>query len=63
MVFGSEKSNLLKRKKPIKRLFSTVPILLVFNIVLLNGLSPFDNDGWYNTTNIVEGRGGYYKVT
>jgi long-chain acyl-CoA synthetase len=29
----------------------------------LNAESPFDNDGWYNTKDIVENRDGYYKVT
>ena len=29
----------------------------------LNAESPFDNDGWYNTKDIVEERDGYYKVT
>ena len=29
----------------------------------LNGDSPFDKDGWYNTKDIVEERDGYYKVT
>ncbi len=29
----------------------------------LNSDSPFDNDGWYNTKDIVEERNGYYKVT
>ena len=25
--------------------------------------APFDNEGWYNTKDIVEERDGYYKVT
>jgi len=29
----------------------------------LNEDSPFDEDGWYNTKDIVEERDGYYKVT
>jgi long-chain acyl-CoA synthetase len=29
----------------------------------LNADSPFDEDGWYNTKDIVEERDGYYKVT
>ena len=29
----------------------------------LNAESPFDNDGWYNTKDIVEERNGCYKVT
>ena len=29
----------------------------------LNSESPFDEDGWYNTKDIVEERNGYYKVT
>ena len=29
----------------------------------LNAESPFDEEGWYNTKDIVEERGGYYKVT
>lgn len=29
----------------------------------LNAASPFDNDGWYNTKDIVEERNGFYKVT
>lgn len=29
----------------------------------LNANSPFDQDGWYNTKDIVEERDGYYKVT
>ena len=29
----------------------------------LNAGSPFDEDGWYNTKDIVEERDGYYKVT
>ena len=29
----------------------------------LNAGSPFDDDGWYNTGDIVEERAGYYKVT
>ena len=29
----------------------------------LNAESPFDNNGWYNTKDIVEERDGYYKVT
>ena len=29
----------------------------------LNAKSPFDEDGWYNTKDIVEERNGYYKVT
>ena len=29
----------------------------------LNAESPFDDDGWYNTKDIVEERDGYYKVT
>lgn len=28
----------------------------------LNAESPFDNEGWYNTKDIVEERDGYYKV-
>jgi long-chain acyl-CoA synthetase len=29
----------------------------------LNAESPFDDEGWYNTKDIVEERDGYYKVT
>ena len=29
----------------------------------LNAESPFDEEGWYNTKDIVEERNGYYKVT
>jgi long-chain acyl-CoA synthetase len=29
----------------------------------LNANNPFDEDGWYNTKDIVEERNGYYKVT
>jgi acyl-CoA synthetase (AMP-forming)/AMP-acid ligase II len=29
----------------------------------LNAPSPFDEDGWYNTKDVVEERDGYYKVT
>ena len=29
----------------------------------LNADSPFDDEGWYNTKDIVEERDGYYKVT
>ncbi|MDA8914088.1 fatty acid--CoA ligase family protein [Amylibacter sp.] len=29
----------------------------------LNSESPFDDEGWYNTKDIVEERDGYYKVT
>ena len=29
----------------------------------LNAESPFDDEGWYNTKDIVEARDGYYKVT
>ena len=29
----------------------------------LNAESPFDNEGWYNTKDIVEERDGYYKIT
>lgn len=29
----------------------------------LNADSPFDNEGWYNTKDIVEERDGFYKVT
>ena len=29
----------------------------------LNAESPFDNEGWYDTKDIVEERDGYYKVT
>ena len=29
----------------------------------LNAESPFDNEGWYNTKDIVEESNGYYKVT
>ena len=29
----------------------------------LNAESPFDDEGWYNTQDIVEERDGYYKVT
>jgi acyl-CoA synthetase (AMP-forming)/AMP-acid ligase II len=29
----------------------------------LNADSPFDEEGWYNTKDIVEERDGYYKVT
>ena len=29
----------------------------------LNADSPFDDEGWYNTSDIVEERDGYYKVT
>ena len=29
----------------------------------LNAESPFDDEGWYNTKDIVEERNGYYKVT
>ncbi len=29
----------------------------------LNASSPFDDDGWYNTKDIVEEQNGYYKVT
>ena len=29
----------------------------------LNAESPFDDEGWYNTKDIVENRDGYYKVT
>ena len=29
----------------------------------LNADSPFDNEGWYNTKDIVEEKDGYYKVT
>lgn len=29
----------------------------------LNAPSPFDEDGWYNTKDIVEDKDGYYKVT
>ena len=29
----------------------------------LNAESPFDDEGWYNTKDIVEKRDGYYKVT
>jgi acyl-CoA synthetase (AMP-forming)/AMP-acid ligase II len=29
----------------------------------LNAESPFNNDGWYNTKDIVEERDGYFKVT
>ena len=29
----------------------------------LNAQSPFDDEGWYNTKDIVEEREGYYKVT
>ena len=29
----------------------------------LNAESPFDNEGWYNTKDIVEERNGFYKVT
>ena len=29
----------------------------------LNADSPFDDEGWYNTADIVEERDGYYKVT
>ena len=29
----------------------------------LNAESPFDEDGWYNTKDIVEVRNGYYRVT
>ena len=29
----------------------------------LNAESPFDDEGWYNTNDIVEERDGYYKVT
>jgi len=29
----------------------------------LNAESPFDDEGWYNTQDIVEARDGYYKVT
>lgn len=28
----------------------------------LNAESPFDNEGWYNTKDIVEERNGYYKI-
>ena len=28
----------------------------------LNADSPFDNDGWYNTKDVVEEKDGYYKV-
>ena len=29
----------------------------------LNAESPFDNEGWYDTKDVVEERDGYYKVT
>jgi acyl-CoA synthetase (AMP-forming)/AMP-acid ligase II len=29
----------------------------------LNAPSPFDADGWYDTKDVVEAKGGYYKVT
>lgn len=29
----------------------------------LNAQSPFDDEGWYNTKDIVEERDGYYKIT
>jgi len=29
----------------------------------LNAESPFDEDGWYNTKDIVEVRNGYYRIT
>jgi long-chain acyl-CoA synthetase len=29
----------------------------------LNGTSPFDTDGWYDTKDVVEVKDGYYKVT
>jgi acyl-CoA synthetase (AMP-forming)/AMP-acid ligase II len=29
----------------------------------LNAETPFDNEGWYNTKDIVEEKDGYYKVT
>jgi long-chain acyl-CoA synthetase len=29
----------------------------------LNAPSPFDNEGWYDTKDVVEGRDGYYKIT
>ena len=29
----------------------------------LNAESPFDENGWYNTKDVVEERDGYYKVT
>jgi acyl-CoA synthetase (AMP-forming)/AMP-acid ligase II len=29
----------------------------------LNADSPFDDEGWYNTKDVVEERDGYYKVT
>jgi len=29
----------------------------------LNSQSPFDADGWYDTKDVVEVKGGYYKVT
>ena len=29
----------------------------------LNAESPFDDEGWYNTKDVVEERSGYYKVT
>ena len=29
----------------------------------LNSPSPFDNEGWYNTKDVVEQKSGYYKVT
>ena len=29
----------------------------------LNAASPFDEDGWYNTKDIVEVRNGYYRIT
>jgi long-chain acyl-CoA synthetase len=29
----------------------------------LNAISPFDNEGWYDTKDVVEENNGYYKVT
>ena len=29
----------------------------------LNAISPFNNEGWYNTNDVVEEKNGYYKIT